>query len=152
MPAQKVLWLPDFLRRSQSARAALGVQVPPRVAKEGMNPENYMAYWETKAEELLRKREKQEPGGVKADLELLGPPEVDLYDLDGESLRSALANHHNWKNGPGWLLEYLRRPSPALKQELLEMYPPDDELEPLSPQEEVEEQEKLEFVEFLEAL
>ena len=147
MPAQKVLWLPDFLRKNEPARVALGVLVSPQKAQKGFSPENYLETWKDKVDRLLQEREKALPGSVRLDLQVLGPPDLDLHDLDAESLLSALGNHHNLKDGLGKLLRYLRNPNQEHQDDLLEVYP--QESQAPSPQEELQEQKALNLQEFL---
>lgn len=142
----KVLWLPDFLKESQPARAALGVLVQSQQAKKGLSPEEYLASWESKVDRLLQAREKEQPGGVRQDLAVLEPPALELHGLEAESLRLALGNHHDLKDGLGKLLRYLRHPSQENKDDLLAVYPPD---QALPPRQELQEQQNLRFLDLL---
>ncbi len=144
-----MLWLPEFLRRSRSAREALAVLVSPQQVKDGLlSPERYLAEWEAKVDRLMEARKQEQPGSVRLDLGHLGPPGLELYRPGrGEPPRASLGNHHNLKGGLSRLLRYLRNQSQEYKADLLALYPQEERA--LSPQQELQEQENLQFIDLL---
>jgi hypothetical protein len=132
------LWLPDFLKRNEAARAKLGVLVPPwLVLQRQLKWGQYLPLWEEKALNILRK---------------LNPADaVDLFGVVGLS-------YHADSGGPEWWLmllrdrvldsalqfmkDYLDNPLKG-KKPLEERFPPEDYEAKLSPAREVLEQKDL---------
>jgi len=156
MPTQKVLWLPDFLRDSRPARVGLGVLVPPKWAEALDNPEYpdrawlYLEAWKEKVRELVKKVKKYEGHlEVCRIVDCLGPQVADQY-LPGDEKQEELIDMI--RQAPevslAHILGYLRDPSPANKQDLLDHYSQSPE-DHLSPQQELQEQKDLNLDEFL---
>lgn len=160
MPAQKVLWLPKFLRDNRPARVGLGVLVSPQGAQQLDNPKGpnrawaYLGHWEDKARELLKRKEKEAkygPQEVYGVLLSLGPQVADQYqagDEDQSDLLGAIQQHPE-SRGLARLLTYLRNPSQENKKELLSRYPQDPENDRLHPNGEMQEQNEASLAEFL---